>query len=234
MVALGMTAASGACSVCSPASGVVPSTGAVAPFADRRYVALGDSFTAGTGAMPSEAFPARLVAHWGCHPSDLLVDDLGVDGYATDDLIADELPQLRRSPRAPQIVTLAIGANDIVRGADEATYRAHVRSILAAIVASGANRIVAIPQPDWSTSPAARAFGAPATLHASIAAFNAILEAETTAVSGHYVDLSALMQEQAAAHMLAADGLHPSAAAYDAWAAALAERVTSPCVASNP
>src|SRR5687767_6022996 len=29
-----------------------------------RYLALGDSFTIGTGSSPSEAFPSRLVARW--------------------------------------------------------------------------------------------------------------------------------------------------------------------------
>jgi len=189
-----------------------------------RYLALGDSFTAGTGATPAQSFPARLVGRWSCA---VTLKNLGVNGYTTDDLIAEELPQLRGF--APQLVTLAIGANDIVHGTSSAVYREHVHSILAAVTAAGVKRVVAIPQPDWSTSPVAACFGSPETLHASIVDFNAILKDETRAIGGDYVDLFPLMEQQAGAHMVARDGLHPSAAAYDAWASALAEHVVSPC-----
>ena len=200
---------------------------AVAPPPDgARYLALGDSFTIGTGGAPSQSFPARLVSHWDCSAGPTL-QNLGVNGYATEDVIESELPQL--AGFAPDVVTLAIGANDIVRGVSSVTYQAHVHQILAAVVAAGVRRIVTIPQPDWSLSPTAASFGSPATLHARIVAFNATLRTETEAVGGVYVDLFPLMELEAQAHMLAGDGLHPSAAAYDAWGAALAEQVASPC-----
>jgi acyl-CoA thioesterase-1 len=212
------------CATPSPTT-TAPATTA-SPSTEARYLALGDSFTAGTGANPDQSFPARLAAHWGCGVSLL---DLGVDGYTTDDLIANELPEVPTF--APQVITVAIGANDIVQGSTAATYRAHVHQILAAVVSAGVKRIVAIPQPDWSLSPAAVAFGTPASLHARLVDFNGILRAETEAVGGVFVDLFPLMETEAQAHMLASDGLHPSAVAYDAWGAALAAKVAAPCTA---
>jgi lysophospholipase L1-like esterase len=220
-----ITVALPACA-CSEASTPAATAVTTSAASSSRFVALGDSFTAGTGSMPAQAFPARLVARWGC-PNGPELEDLGVNGFTSQQVIEVELGELRRF--APQVVTLAIGANDIVQGVDEPTYRAHVRKILAAVVAAGVTRIVTIPQPDWSKSPAAQAFGSPDALHASIVAENAVLAAETARVHGEYVDLFPLMERQAAAHMLARDGLHPSAAAYDEWAAALATQVAAPC-----
>jgi lysophospholipase L1-like esterase len=191
-----------------------------------RMLALGDSFTIGTGSGPARAFPARLASRWAC-PVDLR--NVAVNGYTTQDVIDLELPQV--AAHQPTLVTLAVGANDIVQGSSADAYRARVRRILAA-VARGAGRppeIVVLPQPDWALSPAASGFGEPAQIEARIIEFNGILREETAAAGGTFVDLFALMQTQARARMLAGDGLHPSAAAYDAWAAELARRVASPC-----
>jgi acyl-CoA thioesterase-1 len=89
--------------------------------------------------------------------------------------------------------------------------------------------VVAIPQPDWSRSPVASAFGTPEQLIAKIRAFNGALAEEAAAHHASYIDLSKLMAEQADAKMIASDGLHPSAEAYDAWALELSHGVAVPC-----
>jgi acyl-CoA thioesterase I len=208
---------------CAASRGGGDASPTVAPVAVR-YLALGDSFTIGTGSSPAESFPARLAKHWAC-PVDL--DNAGVDGFTTGDVIDVELPQLRAF--RPTVVTLLIGANDIVGHASADTYRAHLRMIFEAVAAAGVAHVFTLPQPDWSESPVARDFGAPATLHAEIVAFNRILSEETARAHGVYVDLFPLMEKQAAAKMLAADELHPSRGAYNAWAEELAVRLPSPC-----
>jgi lysophospholipase L1-like esterase len=72
-------------------------------------------------------------------------------------------------------------------------------------------------------------FGSPSELHAKIVAYNGILKEEATKASAVYVDIFPLMESQAQKKMIASDGLHPSASAYDGWAAELAQRVKSPC-----
>ncbi|HEY3819872.1 MAG TPA: SGNH/GDSL hydrolase family protein [Polyangiaceae bacterium] len=194
------------------------------PVAASRYLALGDSFTIGTGSTPAQSYPARLTALASCAVE---LRNVGVNGYTTEDVIDEELPELGRF--APTFVSLAIGANDIVQGRTRDEYREHVRHILAAARASGAKRVVSLPQPDWSLSPAARAFGEPSAIHARIVDANAILRDETLAAGGTFVDLFPLMETQARAGMLAGDGLHPSTAAYEAWATELARQGVSPC-----
>jgi lysophospholipase L1-like esterase len=210
----------------APPTATAAATATAPAAAEIRYLALGDSFTIGTGSSPSEAFPARLAARFRARGRAVSLENLGVNGYTTDDLIARELPRV--GPFAPTLVTLAVGANDLVRGGTAERYRAQVRRILAAIAAAGvpAARVVALPQPDWSLSPAAADFGSPRAIAAQIAAYNGILREEATAVGARYVDLFPLMHRQAEAGQIAPDGLHPAASAHDAWAEELAGAIT--------
>lgn len=203
-----------------------PSSAAADAAVVGRYLALGDSFTIGTGSEPSRAFPARLVERWRTAGCALALENVAVNGYTTDDVIARELPEI--ASFRPTFVTLAIGANDIVQGHSLDAYRVNVRRILDAANGSGA-RVVVLPQPDWSRSPTAASLGTQSALAESIARFNAALAEEARAKGATFVDLVPLMDQQAARADLASDGLHPSAAAYDAWAEELARVVTPPC-----
>jgi acyl-CoA thioesterase-1 len=190
-----------------------------------RYLALGDSFTAGTGNKPADAFPSRLASLWRARGRRVTLKNLAVNGYTTEDVQEQELPEV--APFHPTLVTLAVGANDYVHGWSADTYRSHVRVLFRAIIDAGVapNRIVALPQPDWSLSPAAASFGDPSRIGADIVAFNTILRDEARAAGARYVDLYPLMHKEAEAKMLAGDGLHPSARAHAEWAAALHEQV---------
>ncbi len=190
-----------------------------------RYLALGDSFTAGTGSGPEAAFPVRLVERLRARGIPVTLENLGVNGYTTDDLIARELPRV--AGFAPTLVTLAIGANNLVHGSPLGRYRAQVHRILAALLAAGvpADHVLVLPQPDWSRSPVAAHFGEPRAIAAQIEACNDVLKAEATAAGARWVDLFPRMRRQAEAGMIADDGLHPAAQAYDEWAEDLLGRV---------
>ena len=185
------------------------------------YLALGDSFTIGTGSRPDEAFPAVLVRLWAAEGRAVSLTNPAVNGYTTDDLIATELP-LAGTIR-PSLVTLLIGANDLVRGVPEDRYRARLVSIFRGLADAGvpASAVYALPQPDWSASPTARAFGKPDELRARIERFNAIIKEEAERGGGTYLDIFPLMRDQARNGMVAPDGLHPSREAHAQWAAAL-------------
>jgi len=192
-----------------------------------RYLAIGDSFTIGTGSTPDRSFPAQLASHW---PA-VTLQNLGVNGFTTSDVIDRELPHV--APFHADFATLAIGANDIVHGVSAETYRGHLQTIFASLGESVPRcHIIALPQPDWSVSPAARSFGSPATIGAKIRDFNAILKQEAIGRRSRYIDLFPLMRRQADARMLASDGIHPSAEAYEQWARAILD--TEPLPASCP
>jgi lysophospholipase L1-like esterase len=197
-----------------------------------RYLALGDSFTIGTGSTPEESFPARLSARFRERSRAVTLKNLGVNGYSTSDVLALEIPEVRRFE--PTLVTVAAGANDIVRGGTPERYRENVRRIFERILDAGVPgiSIYALPQPDWSLSRAAAEFGTPvAEIARKIELFNGILREEAARAGAHYIDLWPRMKEQARAGMFADDGLHPSAKAYDEWAALLADRIALPAAA---
>jgi len=192
-----------------------------------RYLSLGDSFTIGTGTSPEKAFPAVLAARWRTAGQNVELLNPAVNGYTTDDLIARELPHVPIFK--PTFVTLLIGANDIVRGgSDDKRYRGQLRRIYQQLRDDGVpgSAVVALPQPEWSRSPAASPYGTTEALLTRIAHFNAIMEEEAENAGARFIDLYPLMHRQAAAEMLATDGLHPNAEAHEEWAKTLAERLT--------
>ncbi|MDP1828161.1 MAG: SGNH/GDSL hydrolase family protein [Archangium sp.] len=185
-----------------------------------RYLALGDSFTIGTGSPPDLSFPSQLKRILLKRGVDVRLENVAVNGYSTQQLIDLELEALPRFK--PDTVTLAIGANDLVRGDDAVAYRRNLKLIFKAIAKARVKRTLVLPQPDWSQSPVAAGFGEPAALRARIEAYNAILKEEATAAGATYLELFPQFVEQAKQGLVAPDGLHPSAKAYTAWAESLA------------
>jgi len=186
----------------------------------RRYLALGDSFTIGTGTTPDRSFPAILVNRWWDQGLECDLRNPAVNGYTTDDLIREELA-LVESYR-PDLVTLLIGANDIVAGSREDRYRAQLRRIHDRILADAPSaRRFALPQPDWSLTPTGASFGDVARIARTIERFNSIAREEAERAGASYLDIFPLMRRQMQDGMTAPDGLHPSAEAYAAWADAL-------------
>lgn len=184
-----------------------------------RYLALGDSFTCGTGGPPELSFPSQLKRALSKKGLDVRVENVAVNGYSTNEVIAEELEALERFK--PDVVTLAIGANDIVRHDDLDAYRANLKKIFKAITDAKVKRVYVLPQPDWSQSPVSEAFGDRDAIRARIETFNAILSEEAKRAGATYLDLFPQFVEQAKKGLIAPDGLHPNARAYAAWAEAL-------------
>ena len=186
-----------------------------------RYLALGDSYTIGTG-LEDEAqnFPSLLAGRLKEETGiDVALVNLGVNGYTTTDLIREELPVARNA--RPELVTILIGANDIVQRSDEATYRGRLRQIYQAIKELGvpAERVLVISIPDFSRLPGAAPFGSPSGLRARVDAFNAIARTEATATDFRYADLTEISREASPRDdWLASDGLHPGPAQHRAFA----------------
>ena len=186
-----------------------------------RFLSLGDSFTIGTGTTPDRSFPAVLARVWTERGRSVVLSNPAVNGYTTDDLIHDDLPLV--ASFGPTLVTLLIGANDIVRGSSEDRYRQQLRLIHERLDADASDaRVVALPQPDWSMAPAGAGFGDLAAIARTIERFNAIARDEASLAGALWIDLVRLMREQGRKKMFASDGLHPSAEAYAEWARALA------------
>lgn len=182
-----------------------------------RYVALGDSYTIGTGTRDAaERWPDQLVARLATGGLEL-VANLGVNGFTSRDVINVELPKL--APLQPEFVTLLIGVNDVVQGVPEASYAQNVGVILDELPASLAvNRIVVVATPDYTVTPQGAAYGDPALQAAAIRRNNEILRELSAARGIAFVDIHDLSLRAAAdPSLVAGDGLHPSGAQYALW-----------------
>jgi len=183
-----------------------------------RYVALGDSYTIGTSVGEAERWPNQLVART---PALILVDNLGVNGYTSADVIRVELPQL--DALRPEFMTLLIGVNDVVQGVPEETYRRNVERILDDLVLQvGAGRVLVVTTPDYTVTPAGANYGDPVLQAAGIRSNNAIETAAAEARGVRVVDIYSISLGAAGDRgLVAGDGLHPSGRQYRLWVDAI-------------
>ena len=98
-------------------------------------VALGDSLTAGLGVAPDEAFPARLQARLRSEGLAYRVINAGVSGDTT----AGGLRRVDWVLRSkPDVVIVALGANDGLRGQSPQSMRENLEQIVGRLQAAGA------------------------------------------------------------------------------------------------
>ena len=181
-------------------------------------MALGDSYTIGTSVEPAERFPDQLVAALGPdEPTLRLVANLGINGYTSADLIAEELPALERL--RPEFVTVLIGVNDVVQGVPIERYEANALSILKTLLDRlSADRIVTVAVPDYTVTPTGADYGDPTQQHDAIVANNDVMARLAKERGIAFVDIFDLSVRAATDRSLVAtDGLHPSGAQYALW-----------------
>ncbi|MBS0558177.1 MAG: SGNH/GDSL hydrolase family protein [Proteobacteria bacterium] len=185
-----------------------------------RFLALGDSYTIGEGLPASENWPHQLAAllHLGAP------EIVARTGWTTDELSVAMDAHAFHPPY--DLVTLLIGVNNQYRGRDLENYRTEFRMLLErAIAFAGGNpqHVVVVSIPDWGVT----RFGAQsgrdvAQVAREIDAFNAAATEISARSHVHFVDITATSRDRGGnADMLAADGLHPSAAMYARWLATI-------------
>jgi lysophospholipase L1-like esterase len=181
-----------------------------------RYLALGDSYTIGTGASDaSHAWPSIIASRLGAD-----LTNPAVNGYTTLDLIRDELPYLDRV--RPDVVSVLIGVNDLVQGRSVDEYR---RSLTAIYEAVKGRPVVAVSIPTWSYVPAAADFGGRDNVDRLTTAFNEVARAEAVSRGFVWIDLGdASTAGIGTPGWIAGDELHPGDAQYAAWAETIWER----------
>ena len=178
-----------------------------------RYLALGDSYTIGTGASSDDhAWPSIIARRLG-----LDLTNPAVNGYTTEDLIRNELPLFRRM--RPDVVSVLIGVNDLVQGRTLEQYR---RSLVRIYDEVRSSRVVAVSIPTWSYVPAAAGFGGPHQVQRLTHAFNQVAHDEALARGFTWTDLGpASTSGIGTKGWIASDHLHPGDAQYAAWAEAI-------------
>jgi acyl-CoA thioesterase-1 len=183
-----------------------------------RYVALGDSYTIGTGVQRADRWPDRLVAALGpAEPTLALVANLAVNGYTTDDLIRHELPALDQL--RPEFISVLIGVNDVVREVSSTSYAVSVQTILDDLSGRvGPSGIVTVAVPDYTITRAGADYGDPRRRHDGIVAVNEAIAREAADRGIAFVDIFDLsLRVKDDPTLVANDGLHPSGRQYGLW-----------------
>ncbi len=182
-----------------------------------RYVALGDSYTIGVSVDEAERWPNQLVGRLRGTAPLALAANLGVNGYTSGDLIADELPRV--GPLAAGFVSVQIGVNDVVQGVADDRYLGNVRVILDELLQRlAATRIVTVATPDYTVTPQGARLGNPQQQARAIVAINATLASQAHVRGIAFVDIHDISLLAAGDRSLVArDGLHPSGPQYARW-----------------
>jgi len=200
-----------------------------------RYLALGDSYTIGTGASShAHNYPSILAARLTeATGAKVAVTNPAVNGFTTQDLIDNELALVDRLK--PQLVTILIGVNDIVQGRSIESYGGALATIYDAVAALQLEPglAIAIAIPNWSVVPAAADFGDRRRLRRLTDDFNGLASTEAAKRGFMWVDITAVSTSQdGTPGWISSDRLHPGDEQYAAWADVIWEAAREPWTAA--
>jgi lysophospholipase L1-like esterase len=184
-----------------------------------RYAVIGDSYSCGEGAKPSESWPALLTAHLKQQGLNIdLVSNPSVTGWTTKDAIDKELPKFVNSN--PNFATLLVGVNDWVQGVDEVSFRNRLSYLLDSMLAVLPNkkRLLLVTIPDFGVTPTGHKYSRGRNIHQGIMQFNKIVIEEAHKRGLQVVDIFPISKKMGEdKSFVAKDGLHPSAKTYAEW-----------------
>lgn len=159
-------------------------------------VFLGDSLTAGYGLEPDDALPERVEAVWRARGINAVAVNAGVSGDTT----ANGLARFDWSVTAaePDLLVIALGANDFLMGVPPDVTRANLSAILEKAKSAGIPSVLVglSPRGDIATGSRDAAFAA---IYPELAAAFSV---------PYYPSLLASIESDPA--MLQSDGLHPT------------------------
>jgi lysophospholipase L1-like esterase len=188
-------------------------------------VALGDSYTIGTGLRSaSDRWPNQLRRALRPEFQLAVPENLAENSASTIEVIETQLPRLAQLD--PDLVSLQVGINDVIPRANADRYQKNLNAILDAILERvPADRVVVVTTPDWTLTPEGGIYVDPpgdgaaiARLRSDINRFNALLRAAAAARGIAVVDIapvSNLVARNPA--LLLNDESHPSPLQYAGW-----------------
>ena len=127
-----------------------------------RYIAVGDSYTAGTGVEVSESWPSQLTMRLNASGTKtILAANLAQKSWTTVEAIHHQLPLLK--DLKPDFVTLLIGVNDWIRGSASQNFQKRLRVLIDGIQneLSHPEKLLIVTIPDFSCSPTGKTWGPP-------------------------------------------------------------------------
>jgi len=227
LVAAVVALVAGACDVSKPE--VLPPPAETGP--PPVYVAVGASETTGVGSDQPlrDAWP-RVLHRTAMPPGSVFVN-MGIPGATVAQALAEEVDTALEA--RPNLVTVWLNVNDIVRGVGVAEYERQLEQLVRRLRASGRVRVLVANTPPLDQLPAYQGgrilagVPDPGALQELVAAYNAAIDRVVQRQGALLVDLHAIgMSARSAgteASLIARDGFHPSTAGHARVAEAFAE-----------
>jgi lysophospholipase L1-like esterase len=209
------------------------------------YVAVGASESVGVGASDPLRSAWTQVFYRTALPRSAVFVNMAVSGSTVAEALAGQVPNA--VALSPDIVTVWLNVNDLIRGVTAAGYEADLTKLLTALRRGGATKVLVANTPPLDDLPAYRAclsgaattvsrcilgpglqgyVPAPATLNAAVDAYNAAIARVAAATGAIPVDLHAAglaaRQNGSEASLVGSDGFHPSDAGHALVAKAFA------------
>ncbi len=182
------------------------------------YIALGDSYTIGTGVSADVAWPSVMVAKLRAKGFPVeLTTNLAHNGWTTQRLIDEQLPVLEQMK--PDYASVLIGVNDWVHGVSADLFEAHLNEILKRMIGVvGKDHLLVVTIPDFSVTPTGKLFAEGRDISVGLAQFNRIITREAEHRGLKVVDIVELSKDMGKDDsLIAPDGLHPSAKEHARW-----------------
>lgn len=183
------------------------------------YLAIGDSYTFGTGALPEFSFPNQLCQRLHSEESINIEkpEIIAREGWTTDELL--QAIEEANPSNNHDLVSLLIGANNQYRGYPKEQYSREFRQLLKKAIELGngdPSRVFVVAIPDFGATPfcASRS----AEIHQDLLWYNAEAQGIAKEYGIPFADIFPTSAE-AANHedLTAEDQLHPSAKMYSLW-----------------
>jgi lysophospholipase L1-like esterase len=208
------------------------------------YVAVGASESVGVGASDPLRNAWPQLFYRSALPRSAVFVNMAVSGSTVAEALAGQVPNA--VAQSPDVVTVWLNVNDLIRGVTAASYGADLTKLVTALRRGGATKVLVANTPPLDDLPAYRAclpgttttvgqcalgpvqglVPPPATLNAAVDAYNAAIARVTASTGAVLVDLHAAglaaRQNGTEASLAGSDGFHPSDAGHALVAKAFA------------
>lgn len=183
-----------------------------------RFVPLGDSFTIGEFVKEQESWPSQLISKLRQAGFDItIVAHPARSGFTSQGLIDQELTIFDEA--APDLVSVMIGANDVMQGVDRETFQKNISFILDHIIKTiETQRVILCTIPDYTATSAGKLLPNRISVSQTIQLFNTIISQQATLKGVTLFDSSDLLEKIGTdPRFMTADQLHPNEKGYSHW-----------------
>ena len=186
------------------------------------YLALGDSYTVGENVPTRKSFPAQVAKQLKAQlSSKVSLEIIATTGWRTDNLLDAISDKLTETDKSYDFVTLLIGVNNQYQGSPFSQYEKEFPALLEqAIELAGKDpsRVAVISIPDYAYTPFAEGRNL-SKISSDIDAYNSFAQETAEKKEVNFISITDITRRGLdEPDLIAGDGLHPSAKAYELFA----------------